>query len=147
MKIAVWTAVAGLLFLASAGRATEPVASERTEAADAAPVVPALATDATAAPDAQGMRAYIDPVTGELADGPIMPEQRAQEEALALPAPDYSTVTFETRADGTIIAHGNGQFESTSTIHLDADGNTRFGCTQTGPHDDHGHTAAPDKQP
>ncbi len=145
MKIAAWAATACLVFLAPGAGATEPVASGRAESGGAPVATTPTAGDA-APPGAQGVRAYIDPVTGELTDAPATPEQMEQAGALALPAPDYSKVTFETLADGTVIAHGNGQFESTSTMSIDAAGNTRIGCAQSGSHADHAHSRRPELQ-
>lgn len=146
MNIASCVTVGGLLLLAFAARAAEPGDDQRAQAAGAAPIPLPGATGAPIA-GAQGMRVYIDPATGALTDGPVTPEQRAQDKALALPAPDYSKVTYETKSDGTVVAHANGQFENTSTVSIDADGNTRIGCTQTGSHAGHAHGTAPERKP
>ncbi len=150
MRIAVWWVATTLLACASAACAEEPIpAAAGSSAAAGRPAVdaPSLASSATGVAGEQGMRVYLDPVTGELTDGPVTPEQRAMDEAMALPQPDYSKVTFETLEDGTVMAHGNGQFESTSTIRIDAQGQTHVGCTHTGAQAEHGHAALPQTQP
>ena len=139
MKVAACTAFASLMLLTGSAHAAEPLASEGSQAASSA--APTRSTDSVAgAPmGTAGVRVYRDPVTGEWVDTPVTPEQREQAESLNLPAPDYSKVTLEPRADGSVIAHSNGQFESSSTIQFDDDGKARTGCSQTGPHADHAH--------
>ncbi len=150
MKIAVWWVVTTLVACASAACAEEPIPSETDQSAAAGrPAVdaPSSASSAAGVAGEQGMRVYLDPATGELTDGPVTPEQRALEDVLALPAPDYSKITFETLEDGTVMAHGNGQFESTSTIRIDAQGQTHIACTRTGAHAEHGHAAPQQTRP
>jgi len=139
MKIGTWPAMAGVVLFAFATRAAEPLVTKSAPGEGNAPTVQGAGRNAAAPFATQGVRVYLDPATGEMVDGPVLPEQRA--DSLALPAPDYSRVTFETREDGSVIAHSNGQFESTSTITLDTDGTVRIGCTQTGDHAKHGHPA------
>ncbi len=75
----------------------------------------------------QGMRAYIDPVTGKLTSTPPTQVQRA-------PAPpefqsDRSKVTTEIREDGTEIDYLNGQGEQAIVAHRGADGKLEMICT------------------
>ncbi len=139
MNFAAWLAMAGVALLACAAHAADPAADESAPNGSDDSSAPSAGANASAPLASQGVRAYLDPVTGEMVDGPVTPEQRAQAEVL--PAPDYSRVTFEPRADGSVIAYSNGQFQSTTTITLDADGKARIGCTQTGDHAQHGHPA------
>lgn len=142
MQVAAWFAVVGLMHVALAVRAGEPVARNPVERADNSRSAHTAGTTDAAGAGTAGVRARLDPVTGKLIDAPATPASRAPAESLDLPAPDYSKVTMEARADGSVIAHTNGQFQSTSTIQIDADGGKRIGCTQTGPHADHDHASS-----
>ncbi|QBB69206.1 hypothetical protein ELE36_01775 [Pseudolysobacter antarcticus] len=71
-----------------------------------------------------GLRVIIDPRTHELRDDPANAAQAQQIEATnaQLPRPDYSKMTVETKADGTVVLHTNGQIMMRSSVRLNADG-------------------------
>ncbi len=77
-----------------------------------------------------GLRVIIDPRTHELRDSPANTAQAQQIEATnaQLPRPDYSKMTLETEADGSIVLHNNGQIMMSSSVRLHADGSYEEIC-------------------
>jgi hypothetical protein len=79
--------------------------------------VPASAEDGSAA-----MRAYVDPVTGELVRKPVVPEQ-------AVPSPEQSKsadgLVQEAAPGGGTMVHLRGRFQSPVTATLAPDGTSR----------------------
>lgn len=77
-----------------------------------------------------GLRVIIDPQTHELRDGPANTAQAQQIEDTnaQLPRPDYSKMTLETKADGSIVLHNNGQIMMSSSVHLNPDGSYEEIC-------------------
>jgi len=87
-------------------------------------------TTASASIVGAGLRVIIDPQTHELRDDPANAAQAQQiEDANAqLPRPDYSKMTLETEADGSIVLHNNGQIMMSSSVRLKADGSYEEIC-------------------
>jgi hypothetical protein len=78
-----------------------------------------------------GLRVIIDPQTHKLRSSPANAAQTQQIEATnaQLPRPDYSKMTMETEADGSIVLHTNGQIMMSSSARLNADGSYEEICT------------------
>ena len=97
---------------------------------------PRPANAPTAQPPAanSGMRAHIDPKTGELTETPTAP-QRPERSTF-----DASKVEEIRHADGMVEYRFNGQADSTQTAQVDADGKLAVRCAEHGvqeSHDDH----------
>ena len=77
-----------------------------------------------------GLRVIVDPQTHELRDSPANAAQAQQIEQTdaQLPRPDYSKMTTETEADGSIVLHNNGQIMMSSSVRLNADGSYEEIC-------------------
>ena len=74
-----------------------------------------------------GLKAFIDPSSGELINGPITPEQDAFQRQ-ALPRRDYSKMQLERQPDGSVVLHTNGQLMMSTTVQLQPDGSVKQVC-------------------
>lgn len=83
------------------------------------------ATQHTAA--AAGMRAYIDPETGQLGTPASLPPLSTEEKALLEPAQAPREVVLP---DGSVMLELNGTGQEFTVMHLDAAGNRTVQCVQ-----------------
>ena len=129
-----WLLLPGVLVLASVAsgsEASKPATScDRTATVQPAPVV---ATPAPAPAEA-GMRAFIDPETGQLGHGTVLPEITPAEDAVLNERSSEPVVTVF--PDGSAMVELNGTCQDFLVIELDANGNKTVGCKQ-----DHAHVA------
>lgn len=79
---------------------------------------------------AAGMRAYIDPETGQLGTPASLPPLSIEEKALLEPAQTPREVVLP---DGSVMLELNGTGQEFTVMHLDAAGNRTVQCVQTAP--------------
>ncbi|MEZ5440803.1 MAG: hypothetical protein R3F15_04885 [Lysobacterales bacterium] len=79
---------------------------------------------------AEGVRAYVDPETGQLTSRAVTPEQQQADAQATEFSQDATQVELATAADGSPMYILNGQFEMALTAQTRADGSLQLGCTQ-----------------
>ena len=79
---------------------------------------------------AEGMRAYIDPESGQLTTRAITPDQQEATAQATEFTQDASQIELSTAADGSPMYVLNGQFEMALSAQTRADGSLQLGCTQ-----------------
>lgn len=89
----------------------------------------AAANKNTGTPSA-GMRAYIDPETGQLGTPASLPPLSIEEKALLEPAQTPREVVLP---DGSVMLELNGTGQEFTVMHLDAAGNRTVQCVQNAP--------------
>lgn len=133
---------------ATAGTATDPIATPTTEPAAAPMVAAAVPAAAAEAPPVQapapvpvesGMKAYLDP-EGGLTHVP--PQREAQPLASVPVRPER--LPEVTLPDGSVKADLNGMFDEYSVMTIDENGNRVLRCVQHPDHlHGHAHPATP----
>jgi hypothetical protein len=112
---------------AEGSKETQAVVKQDGKSATAATAV------ASSANGAAGMRAYVDPESGQLTSTPSPEQQRALNEALERQQDlNYSSegLTEEPLADGGYYMDLQGRFQVTMTAHVDAQGQRHVVCDE-----------------
>jgi hypothetical protein len=99
--------------------AAAAAALTRPQAAATVPGTPAAA--------GAGMRAYIDPETGQLGTAPALPAPTEEEKALLEPTQPPREVVLP---DGSVMLELNGACQEFTVMQLDADGQRSVQCVQ-----------------
>lgn len=115
----------------TAGKRVAASAAGPQAAPDPATLAPAVAATTEKGPDATpldpGMRAFIDPETGQLGAPPVLPPLTPEEQASLNPESDLQPVQI-TLPDGSVMVDLKGTCQEYSVMQLDADGRKVVRC-------------------
>lgn len=123
------TALASIILLATASVTTRAGESQRQAEESSRPSAPEAPASDSAATVRSGLKAYIDPKTGEL--GP-MPAPTRRTEIVTPESPfglrNNALMWTETLEDGTIVLHTEGQVQMATFAKFGADGKPELYC-------------------